>query len=239
MAPAKSPQLKNILYIDDDRDILSVARLALEKIGGFHVDTCSNSSKGIAVAEATQPDLIMLDVMMPGVDGPSLLRSLKTNVQLCGTPVVFMTARVQSAEMDKYAACGSAGVIPKPFNPMTLPKELNALWQAYQTTIHNNMTCGLEDLRQQYLRNLPTKRAEIEAFWRQVRMGKVSRGGTQKVERVVHNLAGSGEIYGYRALSRSARLLEELLARDPYSLNLCAVIEKLLSAIDRALVRKN
>jgi CheY-like chemotaxis protein len=211
MPVARAHALKNILYIDDDRDILSLARLALEKIGGFHVETCSSGSKGIAVAEATQPDMIMLDVMMPGIDGPSLLRNLKKHERFSGTPVVFMTARVQSAELDKYASLGAAGIIPKPFNPVTLPDELRSLWESYKENIRCNMEEGIADLRRQYIQNLPAKRADIENFWRRARMGTLSPAVIKKTACLTHNLASSGEIYGYRAVSRYAKLLEELL----------------------------
>ncbi len=233
------PSLRHILYIDDDRDILMVTQLALEKIGNFHVETCSNGDKGLAKAKAMHPDLIMLDVMMPGMDGPSLLRAIKQSKQLCGTPVVFMTARIQPAEVDKYAALGAVGIIPKPFNPVTLSDDIRSIWHTHQKNSQGSAPFYFDDLRQQYLKGLPAKRAAIESFLQKTRTAKSSRAATQKFMQLAHNLAGSGETYGYSAISKSAKVLEEMLANKPHSPKLSLVTSRLIAAIDRALAARH
>ena len=123
--------LKKILMIEDDLDIQAVARLALEMLGGFTVETCSRGRDALAAAPVFGPDLILLDVMMPGMDGPETLRHLRTLPQTQGVPVVFMTAKVMPHEVDQYKTLGALEVIRKPFNPMTLADTLQTLWKTH------------------------------------------------------------------------------------------------------------
>lgn len=124
--------LKHILCIDDEDDILQVTRLSLEAVGGFEVSTCKGGAGAPAVAKQFRPDLILLDVMMPGMDGPSTLKVFQMDPEVSGIPVVFMTAKVQSSEISHYIKLGALGVVPKPFDPMTLPKQVEALWESFQ-----------------------------------------------------------------------------------------------------------
>jgi DNA-binding response OmpR family regulator len=120
--------LKTILYIEDEVDIQAIARLALEAIGGFVVDICSSGREGVAYASKNPPDIILLDVMMPEMDGPTTLLALRQLPALAGVPVVFMTAKVQPQEVANYRALGAADVIAKPFDPMTLADQVRAIW---------------------------------------------------------------------------------------------------------------
>lgn len=121
--------LQRILYVEDEADIRAVAQLALESVGGFTVKTCSTGEEALREAEAFSPDLILLDVMMPGMDGPSTLKSLRDISSLTEVPVAFMTAKVQPAEIEHFKSLGARDVIPKPFNPMTLADQVRAIWQ--------------------------------------------------------------------------------------------------------------
>lgn len=121
--------LQKILCIDDEEDILEVLKLALEAVGGFEVHTCNISTQAAKQAETLKPDLIMLDVMMPEMDGPTTLKQLQANDNINKIPVLFMTARVQQSEIDEYLALGVAGVIAKPFDPMTLSGQITKLWE--------------------------------------------------------------------------------------------------------------
>lgn len=120
--------LERVLYIEDEADIQAIARLALEAVGGFVVDTCSSGREGIARATACVPDIILLDVMMPDMDGPATLRALQQLPALAGVPVVFMTAKVQPQELAHYRALGAVDVIAKPFDPMTLSDQVRDIW---------------------------------------------------------------------------------------------------------------
>lgn len=120
--------LQKILFVEDDPDIQMVAQLALEAVGGYTVQMCSSGKEALAVAEQFAPDLILLDVMMPGMDGPTTLMELRKKPSLTQTPVVFMTARVQRHEIEQYLAMGAADVISKPFDPMTLSAQVADIW---------------------------------------------------------------------------------------------------------------
>lgn len=121
--------LQRILYVEDEADIRAVAQLALESVGGFTVKTCSSGEEALREAEAFAPDMILLDVMMPGMDGPSTLKALRDLPALSEVPVAFMTAKVQPAEIEHFKSLGAREVIAKPFDPMTLADQVRAIWQ--------------------------------------------------------------------------------------------------------------
>jgi CheY-like chemotaxis protein len=122
--------LHRILLVEDDLDIQLVAQSALEKLGGFTVETCSTGREALEVAPRFAPDLILLDVMMPGMDGPSTLEALRTMPSVAETPVVFMTARSQKQEIEEYMALGALDVIAKPFDPLNLATMLKQIWES-------------------------------------------------------------------------------------------------------------
>lgn len=122
-------ELTRILYVEDDPDIQAIAMMVLETIHGFVLEACSSGSEALEKAVPFQPDLILLDVMMPGMDGPETLKQLRAFPALADTPVVFMTAKVQPQEVQGYLDLGALGVIAKPFDPMTLAEQLRAIWR--------------------------------------------------------------------------------------------------------------
>ncbi len=124
----KSRELQRILYIEDDESIRKVGTMALETVGGFQVIECASGADAIARAPTLAADLILLDVMMPDLDGPQTLARLRAIPQTAATPVVFLTAAVQSAEVARLRALGAADVLAKPFEPMTLPQKLREIW---------------------------------------------------------------------------------------------------------------
>jgi CheY-like chemotaxis protein len=109
-----------ILYIDDEADIREVAQMALELDSEFEVRACSSGAEGIEEARQWRPDLILLDVMMPVMDGPAVLERLGEDPATAAIPVVFITARTQAKEVDSLRQLGARGVLAKPFDPMTL-----------------------------------------------------------------------------------------------------------------------
>jgi CheY-like chemotaxis protein len=123
-------QLEHILYVEDEPDIQAVARLALEHLGGFSVIVCSSGSEALSKIATYTPDLILLDVMMPGMDGPTTLAKFRKTAACATTPVVFMTAKVQPQEVAHYLSLGAIDVIPKPFDPMTLADKVRSIWDS-------------------------------------------------------------------------------------------------------------
>jgi CheY-like chemotaxis protein len=121
-----SGELK-VLLVDDDDDIRSIGELALVEVGGMSVVLASSGAMALEVAERELPDVVLLDVMMPGMDGLTTFRRLREQPATATIPIVFVTAKVQRHEVQRYLELGAIGVIGKPFDPMTLPDELRAI----------------------------------------------------------------------------------------------------------------
>lgn len=115
-----------ILYVDDEDDIREVATMALELDADFAVRTCASGAESLPVAAEWRPDIILLDVMMPHMDGPTTLARLRENPATADIPVVFITARTQTTEVEQFLALGACGVLAKPFDPMTLGDAVRA-----------------------------------------------------------------------------------------------------------------
>ncbi len=122
--------LKRILYVEDEPDIQAVAKLALEMVGGYQVMICSGGQEALDKVGGFAPDLILLDVMMPGMDGLTTLQNLRTDPATATIPVIFLTAKVQPSEVAQYQALGALNVIAKPFDPMTLAAQVAACWDS-------------------------------------------------------------------------------------------------------------
>jgi CheY-like chemotaxis protein len=123
--------LKRILMIEDEADIRTVATMALQAVGGFEVQACASGAEALAAAPAANADLVLLDVMMPDMDGPATLEGLRRIPATARTPVIFMTAKVQPREIEAYMALGAVGVIPKPFDPMEVSNEIRRIWDGH------------------------------------------------------------------------------------------------------------
>jgi two-component system, OmpR family, alkaline phosphatase synthesis response regulator PhoP len=117
---------KTLVLIDDDDDIREIAQLSLELGAGWTIHAAASGEEGIAAAIAHRPDAILLDVMMPILDGPATLDRLRQDDRTRAIPVVFLTAKARPAERDRLAGLDVAGVLPKPFDPMTLADQLRA-----------------------------------------------------------------------------------------------------------------
>ncbi len=116
-----------ILIIDDENDIRRIARLALSKVGKMDVIEASNGTEGLQKAELEQPDVILLDVMMPLLDGPSTLATLQSSNVTEHIPVIFLTAKAMPSELVRLRSLGVKGVLTKPFDPMTLATQIKDL----------------------------------------------------------------------------------------------------------------
>jgi diguanylate cyclase (GGDEF)-like protein len=134
-APAASPAagkpLKSLLYVDDDSDIREIVHMSLSLDGDLKVLTSDGGERALLKMKVEKPDLVVLDVMMPGMDGPSLLRRMRSDPELARIPVIFMTAKVSASETGRLRELSSIGIIAKPFDPMTLGKQVRALWEAH------------------------------------------------------------------------------------------------------------
>ena len=122
--------LRKILYVDDDADIREIVQMALGLDGTVEVHTSDGGERALLKMRLEQPDLVVLDVMMPGMDGPTLLKRMRDDAGLAHIPVIFMTAKVSAEETEKYRELSAIGAIAKPFDPMTLGGQVKALWVA-------------------------------------------------------------------------------------------------------------
>lgn len=118
--------MKKILIVDDEDDIREVAQLCFEVAGGWEVISAESGSTAIEMATAAQPDVILMDVMMPDMDGPTTFRHLQDNAQTRGIPVILLTAKVQASDREQFSSLGVRGVIAKPFDPMRLADDVEA-----------------------------------------------------------------------------------------------------------------
>jgi CheY-like chemotaxis protein len=117
--------IHRILIIDDEDDIREVAALSLESVAGWEVIMASSGAQGLVRAAEYLPDAILLDVMMPGMDGPTTFRELRKNPRTARIPVLLLTAKVQSTDQKRFADLGVEAVLFKPFDPMTLSAEIS------------------------------------------------------------------------------------------------------------------
>lgn len=124
-----SKPLERILYAEDEPDIQEVAALALEALGGFTLKICSTGKEALLAATDFKPDLLLFDVMMPTMDGPSALQEIRKLPGFKTIPAIFMTAKVQPQEVAEYLALGAADVIAKPFDPMILAQTIRDIWE--------------------------------------------------------------------------------------------------------------
>ncbi|MBZ9559962.1 MULTISPECIES: response regulator [Modicisalibacter] len=123
--------LQRILHVEDDESIITITRVALETVGGLTVLSCTRGREAIEQAAEFAPDLLLLDVMMPDMDGPTTLAGLAEVIDVARYPVVFMTARANSDDHRAYYDLGAAAVVVKPFDPMTLADQLKTIWNRF------------------------------------------------------------------------------------------------------------
>ena len=122
--------LQKILYVEDDIDIQMLAQMSL-KMGGINATFCNSGEKALEKVQTFTPQLIVLDVCMPGMDGPTTLKELRKLPQTADVPAIFMTAQMQAADVKRYKEIGAVDVIAKPFDPMTLASKMKKIWEKH------------------------------------------------------------------------------------------------------------
>tara|TARA_Y100000588_G_scaffold123909_1_gene135765 strand:- start:269 stop:658 length:390 start_codon:yes stop_codon:yes gene_type:complete len=122
-------KLGKFMCVEDEADIQTVAKMALETVGGFDVEMCGSGEEALEKVPQFLPDLILLDVMMPGMDGLATYRAVRELPEAEATPIVFMTAKSQAHEVEQLLELGALGVISKPFDPIELSNQVTTLWE--------------------------------------------------------------------------------------------------------------
>lgn len=131
-----SKVLKSILYVEDDLHVRTTAKLVMEVLGQFDVRDCGSGREALVAARDFHPDLIVLDVMMPEIDGLRTLEMLRLVPHLAHTPAMFVTSHNSQADVARYMEAGAIGVISKPLLPMRLTGQLHALWNEHASLTH-------------------------------------------------------------------------------------------------------
>jgi CheY-like chemotaxis protein len=195
-----------ILHVDDEPDIREVVELSLGLDPDFVVQSCGSGKDALAAAAEWQPDFILLDVMMPVMDGPATLVQLRENARTASIPVIFMTVRAQAREVDRFRSLGAVGVIPKPFDPMTLAASV----RSYVQPAHDPM----EDLRAGFLQRVKRDAAALSVDRLVLEGGNRLPGTLDRIKRLAHGLSGAGGIYGFTEISDAAAELEDAVIAE-------------------------
>jgi two-component system, OmpR family, response regulator len=231
--------LKRVLVVDDDPDLLALVSLALTALGGFAVETCGTAADAVDVAHCFGPDLILLDIMMPGQDGFAVLGTIRQIASMNSTPVVFMSAhRLGRQEFARCEALGCLGVIPKPFDPAALSERLEQLWDLNARRRLEAHHSEFEALRRAYMAELAEKVTSMQSAAATLAQAGWDRALVESLYHLAHRMAGSAGLYRLAALSRAAGALEDIVHRlmnGPWPPGQSpAYLERLVQAVARA-----
>jgi len=223
-----------VLYVDDEPDIREVVEISLGLDPSFAVRSCASGGEAIAAAAEWPPDVILLDVMMPDMDGPMTLVRLRERPQTAKVPVVFMTARAQASELDRFLALGAAGVISKPFDPMTLA----ALVHRYAPPAE----LRIAKLRDTLLTRARTGAAVLAGLRRAGAHDGMPPAALDQIKAIAHDLAEVAGIYGFHRISVEAGALMDAIAAEDSgagAANIEGAVDNLLAGIASEPVRSS
>ena len=133
-----TPTLRRILYVEDDADIREIVSMSLEMLGKFQVAACDSCADALSLVDEFSPDLLLLDVMMPDVDGPATLLALRERASAESAPAIFITAKVEAGDMARYRKMGVLDVIVKPFDAMLLSSQVELIWLGSRSNSNDN-----------------------------------------------------------------------------------------------------
>jgi CheY-like chemotaxis protein len=213
-----------VMFTDDEPDIREIIDMSLALDPMFVQRGCASGNEAIATAVEWRPDLILLDVMMPVMDGPTTLARLRQNRGTAAIPIVFMTARTQAREIERFKSLGAAGVIAKPFDPMALASEVRHYVPAEGR---------LWSVRDEFFRRLGADAVALSEC--RSRLGRAPSVATlERVREIAHALAGASGIYGFAGIGCESMALAE--AADGKLAGNVAVVD-VEHALDRVLAR--
>ncbi len=124
---ASASNARTVLLVDDEPHVRRIAELALRGVGGFSVLVASSADEAVELAARERPDVVLLDVMMPGKDGPAALAALRAAAATAAIPVIFLTGKGKREDVDRYLGLGALGVVHKPFDPMRLAQQVTQI----------------------------------------------------------------------------------------------------------------
>jgi CheY-like chemotaxis protein len=188
-----------VLHVDDEPDIRELVEISLGLDPAFALRSCASSRDALEIVSEWSPHLILIDVMMPEMDGPAMLAHLRERRETAQIPVVFVTARSQTKELENFKALGATGVIAKPFDPITLPESVRDHLRA----------AGTKALCHGFIQRLQTDAEALAACRTSLQETRESTAVLGHIRSFAHALAGAAGIFGFHEVSRDARQLEE------------------------------
>lgn len=197
------------MIVDDDEDIRMISGLALRRIGGLEVVAVESGEEALARVREERPDVILLDVMMPRLDGQATLERLQADPETSRVPVIFLTARAQKHEVESYRHLGAVGVIVKPFDATSLADEIQQLLR-FQVERADGGTAepfDLAELRRDYAERLPGMLAELVARLE----GPAAREQNLAARDLAHRIKGTSGSLGMDELCSALALVEDRL----------------------------
>lgn len=238
----ETPKIERVLVVDDERDIRTVADMALATIAGWKTQLAENGEQALKIAAGEHFDVVLLDMMMPGKDGLATLQELRTLPGWATTPVIMVTAKAQRHEIRSYIEAGAAGVITKPFDPMTLAqrvRDLVAKAMPSQPKQKPSLASQLAALKAGYVAKLPAKVDEIRdglERW----ISRPDERSYHAVRTPTHKLHGTAGSYDLPTVSVAAGALEGLILAagpegEPDDEALRGALTELQDTISRAL----
>lgn len=214
----------HVLFADDDADIRAVVALSLKRDALFTLRSCASGAEALHAAREWRPDLALLDVSMPVLDGPAVLAHLHADRRTAAIPVVFLTGRVEGPERARWKALGAAGVIAKPFDPLALAGELRRF---------AHVEGALAAARENFLLRLSADAAALSECRRRL-LRTDSKSVLARINGVAHALAGVGGIYGFAGISCEAAALVDAVEDHLAGRATCSAA---IEALDRVLKR--
>jgi len=209
-----------ILHVDDEPDIREVVELSLALNPDFEIRSCGSATEALAIAAEWSPFIILLDVMMPGMDGPTTLAQLRKNPRTADIPVLFMTARAQAREVERFISLGAHGVISKPFDPMTLPFLVRGHLQAAR----------MESMRGVIKRRATSDIAQLESC-RSSLVQDASPEALSRVRAIAHGLAGAAGLFGFERIGSDAAALEDVVLANGSPHDVTRALDHLVAVI--------
>ena len=217
-----------VLHVDDESDIREVVEFSLGLDSGLVMRSCASGEEALAVVEAWAPDIVLLDIMMPVMDGVTTLAHLRSNPRTADIPVVFMTARAQSRELDLFRSLGAVGVIPKPFDPITLAASLRAHVE--------RPDARLGVMQRDFLQRVDRDMLALAGHWSALENRVAVSSSLAGIRSIAHGLAGAGGIFGHNEISAAGAALEEAVILE--SGDMCSIsriglaLERLAACVD-------
>jgi CheY-like chemotaxis protein len=211
-----------VLHVDDEPDIREVVEISLGLDPDVLTQSCASGQEALVAATDWAPDIILLDVMMPVMDGAATLARLQENPRTASIPVVFMTARAKSCELEQFRSLGAAGVIPKPFDPMTLAASVRAYIAP--------PVSRLGAMRHEFLQRVDGDLIALAGHWSALEDRTDVSSSLAAMRSIAHKLAGAGGIFGFEELSDAAANLEEAVI---HGCNGLGTVSEIGSALDR------